>query len=61
MRSLNSVCTSMYNDFDVFLDIKEVNDIKKLMYKLKANGACMSGSGSAVFGVFKKKRMLLSV
>jgi len=56
MRSLNSVCTSMYNDFDVFLDIKEVNDIKKLMYKLKANGACMSGSGSAVFGVFKKEK-----
>ena len=46
----------MYNDFDVFLDIKEVNDIKKLMYKLKANGACMSGSGSAVFGVFKKEK-----
>lgn len=56
MRSLNSVCTSMYNDFDVFLDIKEVNDIKKLMYKLKANGACMSGSGSAVFGVFKNEK-----
>lgn len=56
MRSLNSVVTSMYNDFDVFLDIKEVVDIKKFMYKEKANGACMSGSGSAVFGVFKKEK-----
>lgn len=55
MFSLNAVCTSMYNDFDVFLDIAEVNDIKKLMYKSKAVGACMSGSGSAVFGVFKKE------
>ncbi len=56
MRSLNSVVTSMYNDFDVFLDIKEVNDIKKFMYDNKAKGACMSGSGSAVFGVFNKEK-----
>lgn len=56
MRSLNSVVTSMYNDFDVFLDIKEVNDIKKFMYDHKAKGACMSGSGSAVFGVFKTEK-----
>jgi 4-diphosphocytidyl-2-C-methyl-D-erythritol kinase len=46
----------MYNDFDVFLDIKEVNEIKAFMYDNKANGACMSGSGSAVFGVFKKEK-----
>ena len=56
LRSLNSVVTSMYNDFDVFLDIKEVNDIKKFMYDHKAKGACMSGSGSAVFGVFKTEK-----
>ena len=56
MRNLNSVVTSMYNDFDVFLNIKEVNEIKKLMYDNKAKGACMSGSGSAVFGVFTKER-----
>lgn len=56
MRSLNSVVTSMYNDFDVFLNIPEVNEIKKIMYKHKAKGACMSGSGSAVFGVFSKEK-----
>ena len=56
LRSLNSVVTSMYNDFDVFLDIDEVNDIKKFMYDHKAKGACMSGSGSAVFGVFKTEK-----
>ena len=55
MRSLNSVVTSMYNDFDVFMDIEEVNNIKKFMYDNKAKGACMSGSGSAVFGVFSKE------
>jgi 4-diphosphocytidyl-2-C-methyl-D-erythritol kinase len=56
MRSLNSLCTSMYNDFDVFLDIEEVNKIKSFMYDNNANGACMSGSGSAVFGIFKKEK-----
>lgn len=56
MHSLNSVCTSMYNDFDVFLNIDEVNAIKKFMYDNKASGACMSGSGSAVFGIFKKEK-----
>lgn len=56
MHSLNSVVTSMYNDFDVFLDIKEVNEIKRTMYDNKAKGACMSGSGSAVFGVFTKEK-----
>lgn len=56
LRSLNSVVTSMYNDFDVFLDIDEVNDIKTFMYDHKAKGACMSGSGSAVFGVFKTEK-----
>ena len=60
LRSLNSVVTSMYNDFDVFLDIKEVNEIKKFMYDHKAKGACMSGSGSAVFGVFKTEKQAKS-
>ena len=56
MHSLYSVVTSMYNDFDEFLDIKEVDEIKKTMYDNKAQGACMSGSGSAVFGIFTKEK-----
>lgn len=51
-RDLRTLCTCMYNDFEQALQLEEITQIKRLMYKNKALGSCMSGSGSAVFGVF---------
>lgn len=51
-RDIYMVSTSMLNDFEIALDLDPINDIKKVMLKNKALGACMSGSGSAVFAVF---------
>lgn len=46
---------SLFNVFEQVLEIKEVQQIKESMLALGANGALMSGSGSAVFGIFKSK------
>lgn len=51
-RDIYMVTTSMLNDFEIALDLDGINDIKRIMLKNKALGACMSGSGSAVFAVF---------
>ncbi len=51
-RDIWMVTTSMLNDFEIALNLDGINEIKKLMLKNKALGSCMSGSGSAVFGVF---------
>ncbi len=51
-RDIWMVTTSMLNDFEIALNLDGINEIKKIMLKNKALGSCMSGSGSAVFGVF---------
>ncbi len=53
---LSGVCSTLHNDFEEVLNLSEINDIKTAMYKSKALGAAMSGSGSAVFGVFRNER-----
>ena len=50
------ISTTIFNDFELALQIPEVNEIKGIMLKSKARGAGMSGSGSAVFGVFTSSR-----
>lgn len=55
-RDMFRITTTLFNDFELALQIPEVNDIKKIMYKCKSMGASMSGSGSAVFGIFTSKR-----
>lgn len=57
-RDLYMVATSMLNDFELALNLDSINEVKKIMLKSKALGACMSGSGSAVFALFNsdKKR-----
>lgn len=55
-RDIRMLCSCMYNDFENALEIDEVNYIKKIMYQNKAKGASMSGSGSAVFGVFLSQK-----
>lgn len=51
-RDIYMVTSSMLNDFELALDLDAINAVKKIMLKNKALGACMSGSGSAVFSVF---------
>lgn len=51
-RSIRGVCECLYNEFEAVMQLPQITEIKKQMKKNKALGACMSGSGSAVFGVF---------
>ncbi len=55
-RDMFMITSSLYNDFEVALDLPEVKEIKRIMYKSKARGALMTGSGSAVFGIFSSRR-----
>lgn len=41
------------NIFEEVTDLKDVHDIRSTMLKMGAEFACMSGSGSAVFGIFE--------
>ena len=55
-RDIWMVTTCMLNDFEIALNLEEVKDVKRIMFKNKALGACMSGSGSAVFAVFNSQK-----
>lgn len=55
-RDLFMITSTIFNDFELALQIPEVNTIKKAMLDSKARGAGMSGSGSAVFGIFSSER-----
>lgn len=48
----NEIISSIFNDFDVALQIPQVNEIKSVLQKYNAKGTLMSGSGSAVYGIF---------
>ena len=52
--------TSLENDFEKFLfpDFPELHYIKKMLYNSGAWYASLSGSGSAVFGLFTEKPIL---
>ena len=56
---LAGICSSLHNDFEEVLKLDVINDVKSKMYKCKALGAAMSGSGSAVFGIFRSERKAL--
>lgn len=58
-RNLRGVCECLYNEFEAVMQIQEINDIKKTMTKNNALGACMSGSGSAVYGIFLQEKKAL--
>lgn len=59
-RILGAVCSSnidgiskeLYNKFEEVADIDEIDKIKSLMKDRGAGGALMTGSGSAVYGIF---------
>ncbi len=43
----------LFNRFEQISDVPELDSIKTVMKNHKAAGACMTGSGSAVFGIFE--------
>ena len=47
---INKICGSMYNCFEML--VPSVREIKDIMNKCGAPGSMMSGSGTAVFGIF---------
>lgn len=55
-RDVRGIAPCMFNEFETLMNIDEVNELKKLMRKNKAIGASMSGSGSAVFGMFLSEK-----
>ena len=52
-QNIIGISNSLYNRFESVLENKTIKYIKKIMTKFGALSASMSGSGSAVFGIFK--------
>lgn len=57
--SIRNVSDFLHNDFEEVLSLDVINSIKSVMLKGKAQGSVMSGSGSAVFGLFLTERKAL--
>ena len=51
-RDIRGMSSCLYNEFEQVMELPVINEIKKAMMECKAQGASMSGSGSAVFGIF---------
>ncbi len=52
--SIEAVAGGLYNKFEDVLDLPEIESIKSLLIANGALGALMTGSGSAVFGIFRR-------
>lgn len=52
---LRALCGGMYNVLEEVADLPEVSFFHQKMLELGAQGAMMTGSGSAVFGLFESK------
>ena len=55
-RDIRGLSTCLYNEFEQVLELPEINEIKRIMLRCKALGASMSGSGSAVYGIFLNEK-----
>lgn len=54
-RSLEAIARNLGNRFDDALQLPEVQAIKKALLKSGAMNALMTGSGSAVYGIYRDK------
>lgn len=54
-NNLYQLASCLYNRFEDVLELDEIKKIKDLLIKNGALNACMSGTGSAVFGIFESK------
>lgn len=50
--SLEDIAAGLYNKFEAVVALPEIADIKRALCEAGALNACMTGSGSAVFGLF---------
>lgn len=55
-RDIRGLSTCLYNEFEQVMELPVINEIKKTMISCKAMGASMSGSGSAVYGIFLEEK-----
>lgn len=53
--SLPAVAAALGNDFERVVKLEEVAAVKQEMLAAGALGACMTGSGSAVYGIFERE------
>lgn len=58
-NSISGVALGLYNEFENVLELNEIECIKEKMCKNGALGASMSGSGSAVFGIYDSEQAAL--
>lgn len=54
-RNINEIASKLDNVFEQFIEVPQRVDIKSVMNNYGALGACMSGSGPTVFGIFGDK------
>lgn len=54
-RNLQQICFKMENVFEQFIEVPGRVSIKEILKNNGALGACMSGSGPTVFGIFTDK------
>ena len=54
-KSLAEICERLENVFEQFIDVPQRIEIKNTLRKHNALGACMSGSGPTVYGIFESK------
>jgi len=53
---VDNIAKYLYNALEYAADCSEIREIKEKMLENDALGALMTGSGSAVFGIFDNKR-----
>lgn len=55
--NIKSIAKNLYNKFEEVMALPEIEAIKEFMLKCGALGASMTGSGSAIFGIFDNENM----
>ena len=56
MQDIEKISSLLSNALEYAADCDEITRIKEEMIEMGAMGALMSGSGSAVYGIFEKKK-----
>jgi 4-diphosphocytidyl-2-C-methyl-D-erythritol kinase len=59
-RDMKRLALAMCNTFEQVTELEEVFEIKKMLLESGACGSLMSGSGSAVFGLFAERETALA-